>query len=157
MKQNGNRLDISSSKKTPLAYPVLLILFRVSWHLVVCSYKSPNFTVFQGPIYLSIYTPHLQLRRYRACFNLPVFSNESEEDYLDMAASYSAEGDYASAMQYLDNILRINPSNTQAQDLKRGLTHVMSKDNKTFVSSVNPMVNQEPPRYQAQMRSAAFW
>lgn len=76
------------------------------------------------------------------CFNLPVFSNEIEEDYFDMAASYSAEGDYASAMQYLDNILRINPSNTQAQDLKRGLTHVMSKDNKTFVSSVNPMVKQ---------------
>ena len=45
------------------------------------------------------------------CFNLPVFSNEIEEDYFDMAASYSAEGDYASAMQYLDNILRINPSN----------------------------------------------
>lgn len=76
------------------------------------------------------------------CFNLPVFPNEIEEDYFDMAASYSAEGDYASAMQYLDNILRINPSNTQAQDLKRGLTHVMSKDNKTFVSSVNPMVKQ---------------
>ena len=76
------------------------------------------------------------------CFNLPVFSNEIEEDYFDMAASYSAEGDYASAMQYLDNILRINPSNTQAQDLKRGLTHVMSKDNRTFVSSVNPMVKQ---------------
>lgn len=76
------------------------------------------------------------------CFNLPVFSNEIEEDYLDMAASYSAEGDYASAMQYLDNILRINPSNPQAQDLKRGLTHVMSKDNKTFVSAVNPMVKQ---------------
>ena len=76
------------------------------------------------------------------CFNLPVFSNEIEEDYFDMAASYSAEGDYASAMQYLDNILRINPSNTQAQDLKRGLTHVMSKDNKTFVLSVNPMVKQ---------------
>lgn len=76
------------------------------------------------------------------CFNLPVFSNEIEEDYFDMAASYSAEGDYASAMQYLDNILRVNPSNTQAQDLKRGLTHVMSKDNKTFVSSVNPMVKQ---------------
>lgn len=75
-------------------------------------------------------------------FNLPVFSNEIEEDYLDMAASYSAEGDYASAIQYLDNILRINPSNPQAQDLKRGLTHVMSKDNKTFVSSVNPMVKQ---------------
>ena len=75
-------------------------------------------------------------------FNLPVFSNEIEEDYLDIAASYSAEGDYASAMQYLDNILRINPSNPQAQDLKRGLTHVMSKDNKTFVSSVNPMVKQ---------------
>lgn len=82
MKQNGNRLDISSSKKTPLAYPVLLILFRVSWHLVVCSYKSPNFTVFQGPIYLSIYTPRLQLRRYRACFNLPVLQYLVPVQYL---------------------------------------------------------------------------
>ncbi len=59
-----------------------------------------------------------------------------------MASSYSAEGDYNSAMQYIDNILRINPANKQAQDLKRGLTHVMSKDNKTFVTSVNPMVKQ---------------
>ena len=76
------------------------------------------------------------------CLSLPAFSNEIEEDYLDMASSYSAEGDYNSAMQYIDNILRINPANKQAQDLKRGLTHVMSKDNKTFVTSVNPMIKQ---------------
>lgn len=76
------------------------------------------------------------------CLYIPAFSNEIEEDYFDMAASYSAEGDYTSAMQYIDNILRLNPSNQQAQDLKRGLTHVMTKDNKTFVTSLNPLVKQ---------------
>ena len=74
--------------------------------------------------------------------NIPAFSNEIEEDYFDMASSYSAEGDYTSAMRYIDNILKLNPSNKQAQDLKRGLAHVMAKDNKTFVTSLNPMVKQ---------------
>lgn len=65
-------LDVSSSKKTSLACPALLIPFCVPWHLVVYSYKSPYFTVFQGSIYLCISVPHCKLHEYRACFNFPV-------------------------------------------------------------------------------------
>lgn len=76
------------------------------------------------------------------CFSSPAFSSEVEEDYLDIASSYCASGDYNSAMEYLDKILIINPSNQQAQDLKKGLSHVISQDKKSFVTSVNPMVKQ---------------
>ena len=76
------------------------------------------------------------------CCNLPVFAGEMEEDYLDIAANYCVVGDYESAMVYLDKILEINPNNKQVNDLKKGLAHVIAKDKKTFVSSVNPHVKQ---------------
>ena len=45
--------------------------------------------------------------------NLPVLSNEIEEDYLDIASNYCVLGDYNSAIEYLDKILTINPNNQQ--------------------------------------------
>ncbi len=76
------------------------------------------------------------------CCNLPVFASEIEEDYLDIAANYCVVGDYESAMVYLDKILEINPENKQVADLKKGLAHVIAKDKKSFVTSVNPHVKQ---------------
>jgi len=73
---------------------------------------------------------------------IPVFAGEVEEDYLDFAANYCVTGDYKQAMDYLDKILLINPDNKQAQDLKRGLTHIISADKKTYVTAVNPLVKQ---------------
>ncbi len=73
---------------------------------------------------------------------LPVFSNEIEEDYFDIASSYCVTGDYNTAIEYLDKILILNPNNTRIRDLKRGLQHVISQDKKSFVSSVNPYVKQ---------------
>lgn len=76
-----------------------------------------------------------------SCY-VPVFANEIEEDYLDMAANYCVIGDYNSAMEYLDKILTINPDNQQVIDLKKGLAHVIAQDKKTFVTSVNPLIKQ---------------
>jgi tetratricopeptide (TPR) repeat protein len=76
------------------------------------------------------------------CGNLSVYANEIEEDYLDIAANYCVVGDYQSAMVYLDKILEMNPSNTKVIDLKKGLAHVIAKDKKTFVTSVNPYIKQ---------------
>ncbi len=76
------------------------------------------------------------------CSFAPVFGNEVEEDYLDIAANYCVVGDYDSAMTYLDKILEINPNNKQVADLKRGLAHVIAQDKKTFVTGVNPYVKQ---------------
>lgn len=76
------------------------------------------------------------------CCNLSVLADEIEEDYLDIAANYCVIGDYESALVYLDKILTINPNNQKIVDLKKGLTHVIEQDKKTFVTSVNPLVKQ---------------
>jgi len=73
---------------------------------------------------------------------IPVFANEIEDDYFDIAANYCVVGDYNSALVYLDKILTINPSNKHALDLKNGLNHVISKDNKSFIDNVSPLVRQ---------------
>jgi tetratricopeptide (TPR) repeat protein len=72
--------------------------------------------------------------------NLPTFSSEIEEDYLDIAGDYCVVGEYARALEYLDKILTINPNNKTASDLKSGLTHIMSGDKKSYVSAVNTFV-----------------
>lgn len=72
----------------------------------------------------------------------PVFASEIEEDYLDIAADYCIKGEYNSAMDYLDKILTINPDNKNVSDLKKGLSHIISKDKKSYVSIVNPYVKQ---------------
>lgn len=76
------------------------------------------------------------------CTNLPSFSSEIEEDYLDIAANYCVMGDYNSAITYLDKILEINPNNKHILDLKNGLNHIIKKDKKSFVSGVTPYVKQ---------------
>ncbi len=70
----------------------------------------------------------------------PVLASEIEDDYFDIAGNYCVTGDYKSAMEYLDKILQINPSNKRAMDLKNGLNHVISKDNKSFIDNVSPLV-----------------
>lgn len=74
--------------------------------------------------------------------NLPALSDEIEEDYLDIASNYCVLGDYNSAIEYLDKILTINPNNQQVITLKRGLTHIITKDKKSFVDSVNPTIRE---------------
>lgn len=77
------------------------------------------------------------------CCNINcAYSNEIEDDYFDIAANYCVVGDYSSAMQYLDKILTINPSNQNAQDLKKGLSHVISGDKKSFIENVSPAIKQ---------------
>lgn len=76
------------------------------------------------------------------CVNIPAYSNEIEEDYLDIAANYCVIGDYNAAIVYLDKILEINPDSKQASDLKKGLEHLIIQDKKSFVSSVNPMIKE---------------
>lgn len=77
-----------------------------------------------------------------SCTMMPVASSEIEDDYLDIAANYCVVGDYNTAMKYLDKILQINPSNKHAADLKNGLNHVITKDNKSFIDNVSPKVRQ---------------
>lgn len=68
------------------------------------------------------------------------YANEIEDDYLDIAANYCVIGKYDSAMEYLDKILKINPSNKHALDLQKGLSHVIAQDKKSFVENVSPSI-----------------
>jgi len=77
-----------------------------------------------------------------AGMTIPVFADDLTEDYLDIAANYCVVGDYNSAMVYLDKILEANPDNKQVADLKKGLSHVISGDKKTYITSVNPLIKQ---------------
>lgn len=74
--------------------------------------------------------------------NMPAIADEIEDDYIDMAADYCISGDYASAMNYLDKLLRINPDNKRALDLKKGLNHIIARDKKSYISGVNPSVKE---------------
>ena len=60
----------------------------------------------------------------------PAFADDLDEDYLDISANYCVMGDYESAMLYLDKIIERNPNNKEAQDLKKGLQHVINQDKK---------------------------
>lgn len=73
---------------------------------------------------------------------LPMFPSEIEDDYFDIAANYCVVGDYDSAIKYIDKILKINPNNKRASDLKNGLNHVITKDNKSFIDNVSPLVRE---------------
>lgn len=74
--------------------------------------------------------------------SVAAISNEMEDDYLDIAANYCVLGNYSEAMEYLDKVLTVNPNNQRAIDLKKGLTHVISGDKKSFVENVNPLIKQ---------------
>lgn len=76
------------------------------------------------------------------CCILPVFADDVDEDYLDIAANYCVMGDYESAMVYLDKILERNPDSREAQDLKKGLQHVINQDKKSYVTGVNPGIKE---------------
>lgn len=69
-------------------------------------------------------------------------SSEIEDDYFDIAANYCVVGDYDNAIKYLDKILKINPNSKRASDLKNGLNHVISGDNKSFIDNVSPLVRE---------------
>jgi len=73
---------------------------------------------------------------------LPVFADDVDEDYLDIAANYCVMGDYDSAMVYLDKILERSPQNQEARDLKKGLQHVIDNDKKSYVTGVNAGIKQ---------------
>ena len=76
------------------------------------------------------------------CLSGCAYSNEIEEDYLDIAANYCVVGDYPSAIEYLDKILKINPSNKTAADLKKGLSHVIAGDKTSFIENINQYVKR---------------
>ncbi len=64
------------------------------------------------------------------------FASEMTEDYLDIATSYAVSGNYASAMDYLDKILSIEPSNQEVVSLKNMLKSMQNN------SVTSPMITE---------------
>ena len=71
-------------------------------------------------------------------------ANEVVEDYLDIATSYAVSGNYASAMDYLNKILSIEPSNKEVAGLKNSLMQMQSG------KIVSPVVKNDAKLSQAQ-------
>ena len=71
-------------------------------------------------------------------------ANEVVEDYLDIATSYADSGNYASAMDYLNKILSIEPSNKEVAGLKNSLMQMQSG------KIVSPVVKNDVKLSQAQ-------
>lgn len=55
---------------------------------------------------------------------ITVFANEITEDYFDIAANYALQGNYTDALNYVNKILDIEPSNIEAQKVKNTLLRV---------------------------------
>ena len=65
------------------------------------------------------------------CINVP--ASEITEDYLDMATSYCVSGNYREAINYLDKILIIEPTNKNVQDLRNGLRQLVQGNKSSFI------------------------
>lgn len=76
-------------------------------------------------------------------------ANEVVEDYLDIATSYAVSGNYASAMDYLNKILSIEPSNKEIAGLKNSLMQMQSG------KIVSPVVKNDVKLSQAQSAKTA--
>lgn len=69
--------------------------------------------------------------------SIPVCANELTEDYLDIAVNYSTYGKYNDAIVYLDKILKIEPYNSEAKELKNTLLRVMNPEIQSYLTSTN--------------------
>lgn len=70
----------------------------------------------------------------------PIFANEMAEDYVDMATSYAAEGDYIQALDYVNRALRIVPQDKDIIELKSTLEGVLNPNFKSILTSLNPFL-----------------
>lgn len=71
-----------------------------------------------------------------------VTASEITDDYLDIAKNYCAVGSYKSAISYLDKILRIEPNNKNAYDLKHGLEYIISGNKNSYITRNNRQLMQ---------------
>ena len=75
-------------------------------------------------------------------FICPIQANEITEDYLDMATSYCVEGNYREAINYLDKILIVEPTNKNIKDLRNGLRQLIQGNRSSFILSKSNGVKQ---------------
>ena len=73
---------------------------------------------------------------------LGVCANEITEDYLDIATNYATFGQYREAQEYINKILQIEPSDSEAKELKNALLRIQNPTIESYLTTTNGNLRQ---------------
>lgn len=73
---------------------------------------------------------------------ISVCANEITEDYLDIATNYATFGQYRQAQEYIDKILQIEPSDSEARELKSALSRIQNPSINSYLTTTNGALKQ---------------
>ena len=73
---------------------------------------------------------------------ISVCANEITEDYLDIATNYATFGQYREAQEYIDKILQIEPSDSEAKELKSALSRIQNPSINSYLTTTNGALKQ---------------
>jgi len=71
-----------------------------------------------------------------------VYASEIAEDYIDFATSYCISGNYKEALNYLDRLIKIEPNNTKAQEMRNELQDIANPFSKSYLTHNNTFFRQ---------------
>lgn len=71
---------------------------------------------------------------------MPVRADDITEDFLDIAADYCIQGNYAEAVNYLDKAIAHEPDNPDLKAIKEGLYRIQNPNAKSYLTLHNPEV-----------------
>lgn len=120
------------------------------------------------------YNPNMKKILLYIAFSLLIsapyaYANEITDDYMDIAASYAVSGNYATAEEYLDKILSLEPDNKDVANLKIFLQQAQKGNIQSTIASSDSKLSQAQAAYktgnkQSQMQlltqaaaSGGYW
>lgn len=76
----------------------------------------------------------------------PVFASELTDDYFDIASNYYDANNYAKSLEYLDSILKLEPSNIQAKALRNKISPLSSDSSPIAQETADMLNNTQNPQ-----------
>lgn len=73
---------------------------------------------------------------------ISVCANELTEDYFDIATNYCVYGKYSDALNYINKILQVEPSNQDAKELKNTLLRIMNPNVESYLTTTDQNLKQ---------------
>lgn len=73
---------------------------------------------------------------------LSVCASEITEDYIDIATNYCTYGKYSDAINYVDKVLKLEPYNSEAKELKNTLLRITNPNIQSYLTSTSQVLNQ---------------
>ena len=73
---------------------------------------------------------------------LGVCASEITEDYIDIATNYCTYGKYSDAINYVDKVLKLEPYNNEAKELKNTLLRITNPNIQSYLTSTSQTLNQ---------------